>query len=296
MSVYKNGNTIVEIQKDGTKIRYVPDGVPALPIYPESIDMKITNCCEMACPMCHEQSTANGKHGDLFCKLVDSLHPYTEVAIGGGDPLSHPNLIEFLEKLKKKDVIANITVHWKSFMQNRSLLHDLTDQGLIHGLGISINEIVSKEVIEEIMKFPLAVVHTIIGISGVSILEQFKDKDLNILLLGYKTFGRGLQYRTQHGDMITKECEYLRKNIKELFRHFRAVSFDNLAIEQIQLKSIINPDVYSQIYMGGDGTFTMYVDLVENKYAVSSTSKRYKINSDNIDELFKSVRNLSKDI
>ena len=42
LGVYVNGNTIVEIRNDGTKIRYVPDDVPAQPVYPESIDMKIS--------------------------------------------------------------------------------------------------------------------------------------------------------------------------------------------------------------------------------------------------------------
>ena len=102
---YKNGNTIVSISDDGTKIRYVPDNAPAMPVYPESIDMKITNKCCMMCAMCHEQSTANGNQADLKHPLLDSLHPYTELAIGGGDPLTHPDLEEFLKRMKNKDII-----------------------------------------------------------------------------------------------------------------------------------------------------------------------------------------------
>ena len=75
---YKNGNTIVSISDDGTKVRYVPDNAPAMPVYPESIDMKISNRCEMGCAQCHEQSTATGKQANLKHPLLDSLHPYTE--------------------------------------------------------------------------------------------------------------------------------------------------------------------------------------------------------------------------
>lgn len=294
MSVYKNGNTIVEIRDDGTKIRFVPDNTPAQPVYPESIDMKITNYCDMGCPMCHERSSVDGKHGNLSNKLIESLHPYTEVAIGGGNPLSHPALPEFLTYLKKRKIIANITVHWKEFLKNVDLLRNWTNEGMIHGLGVSIDEIVPKEVIEKIKEFPYAVIHTIVGIANKSIIEQFVDKDLNILLLGYKFFGRGIDYKFNYDLRVSERMTWMKENLKDYVKRFRAVSFDNLAIEQVKLKELLDPYTYTQMYMGGDGTFTMYVDLVENKYAVSSTSiDRYDIDSNNIDDLFANVRNIS---
>lgn len=294
MSVYKNGNTIVEIRDDGTKIRFVPDNVPAQPVYPESIDMKITNYCDMGCPMCHEKSSANGKHGDLTNKLLESLHPYTEVAIGGGNPLSHPMLPEFLTYLKSRKIIANITVHWREFVNNIDLLRKWTKEGIIHGLGISINELVPKEVIEQIKEFPLSVIHTIIGIADQDILEQFADKDLNILLLGYKFFGRGIDYKFDYNLRINTRMMWLHDNLKDYLKRFRAVSFDNLAINQVKLKELLDPHIYTQMYMGGDGTFTMYVDLVENKYDVSSTSiDRFDIDSNNIDDLFANIRSIT---
>lgn len=295
MSVYKNGNTIVEIREDGTKIRFVPDDEPALPVYPESIDMKICNRCEVGCSICHEQSTNTGKLGNLRSKLIDSLHPYTEVAIGGGDPLLHPDLPEFLTFLKKKNVIANITVHWTSFMKNLPLLHKWSDTGFIHGLGVSINEKVPDNVINELMKFPYAVVHTVIGVAPPSAYEQLMDKDLNILLLGYKDFGRGKNYYRNNMTGVNNYTKWIKENLRDLTKHFKAVSFDNLAIKQVELEKMLNPEVYKQIYMGGDGTFTMYVDLVENKYAVSSTSERHDIFSNNIDDLFAKVREISKE-
>ena len=61
---YKNGNYMVTILRDGTKIRsnnldcFIPEK-------PESMDVKITNCCDMGCPMCHEDSKPDGKHGNV---------------------------------------------------------------------------------------------------------------------------------------------------------------------------------------------------------------------------------------
>ena len=114
-------------------------------------------------------------------------------------------------------------------------------------------------------------------------------------MLGYKDFGRGKQYYCNKANDIFANTWWIKNNIIELTKCFKAISFDNLAIEQIELKKMLDPEVYKQIYMGGDGTFTMYVDLVENKYAVSSTSERHDIFSNNIDNLFAKVREISKE-
>lgn len=55
LNQYINGNTLVTIYNDGTKIReYNKDPQPE---FPESIDLKITDYCDMGCPYCHESST-----------------------------------------------------------------------------------------------------------------------------------------------------------------------------------------------------------------------------------------------
>ena len=116
---YKNGNYVVAIYEDGTKIRYTEHD-KFIPEFPESMDVKITNYCDMNCPWCHENSTSNGRHGDiLHADFINSLRPFTEVAIGGGNPLSHPDLPVFLERLKQKNIIANITVNQRHFLDNK---------------------------------------------------------------------------------------------------------------------------------------------------------------------------------
>lgn len=290
MNIYKNGNTIVGIGEDGTKVRYIPDNTAAAPEFPESIDMKITNRCDVGCPQCHECSVPDGKLADLNHPLLNTLRPYTEIAVGGGDPMTHPDLEAFLRRMREQKVISNITVHWTSFLQHYETLKLWTQEGLIHGLGVSINEIVPANVIEKLAEFRHAVVHTIIGIAGRRVYGQLIDKDFNILLLGYKTFGRGQRFRTDHSDSIFRNISWLKEHLGAFPDHFRAVSFDNLAIEQTELESRLSPDVFRRIYMGGDGTFTMYVDLVENQFAVSSTRERRDLISNDILDLFAAVR------
>ena len=93
---YQNGNYNINIFDDGTKIREYENSL--IPEYPESIDVKITDYCNANCQFCHEQSTINGKEGDLNfgLKLLSDLPTGTELAIGGGNPFSHLSLFEFL--------------------------------------------------------------------------------------------------------------------------------------------------------------------------------------------------------
>ena len=94
---YTNGNYKVQILSDGTKIRYTKDNA-FKPEFPESIDVKITDYCDMGCAYCHELSTPKGKHAnlDILLEVLKPLLPGTELAIGGGNPLFHPNLLPFL--------------------------------------------------------------------------------------------------------------------------------------------------------------------------------------------------------
>ena len=85
---YRNGNYVTTILSDGTRIRETNDD-EFIPDHAENMDIKITNCCSMSCPFCHEGSTPDGKHGDILNeKFIETLHPFQECAIGGGTYLS----------------------------------------------------------------------------------------------------------------------------------------------------------------------------------------------------------------
>ena len=70
---YQNGNYKVTIFDDGTKIRETDDD-KFISEFPECMDVKITNYCDMGCPYCHENSTTNGLHGDILqVDFINSL-------------------------------------------------------------------------------------------------------------------------------------------------------------------------------------------------------------------------------
>ncbi len=289
MNVRMNGNVLVILREDGTKIRVTPNDEMPNPETPESIDLKITNRCDMMCPMCHEMSAPDGVHADLTNPLLDSIPPMTELAIGGGNPIAHPSLYTFLKRMKDRGVICNITLHWRHFNEHFEYVNKLFLDGLIHGVGVSVNEHVPCEVIDRIQHIPTAVVHMIVGIADEPVLRQFMDRDMNVLFLGFKLFGRGNTYDIAHNNFVSNRT-WLSENIRDIFEHFHAVAFDNLAIDQVGLHATLTDMEWQSFYMGSDGVYTMYVDLVKNEFAKSSVSPRKPIESNDIRDLFGAVR------
>lgn len=263
-----NGNYDIYIFDDGTKIR--KNNLDCLiPEKPESLDYKITNKCNRGCPFCHEDSKPDGEHGDIMNdKFVETLLPYTELAIGGGNPLEHPDLIPFLEKCKKLKLIPNMTVNQVHFMKEQKLIKELIDKKLIYGLGISLVSITDK-FISAVKKYPNAVIHMINGVHTYDDFKQLYDKDLKILILGYKQFRRGKDYYNEDVEW-NKERNYV--FLPEIVEHFKVVSFDNLALEQLKVKDMLKKEEWEQVYMGGDGQYTMFVSSVDKTYSKSSTT------------------------
>ena len=288
---YKNNDYTCTMFSDGTKIRW-NDKDSFNPIKPESIDLKITNQCDMACRFCHENSTPDGKHGDILnLPFIDTMFPYSEVAIGGGNVLTHPDLVPFLERLKERKIIASMTVNQVHFMSNIDFIKSLVDKKLIYGLGISLTA-ASDSFINAVKQFSNAVIHVINGIVRKDELEALAHNNLKILVLGYKEFRRGKDWYAYDGKSIDKLESQLYNMLPEIVNDgwFKCISFDNLAIKQLEPKRLMSEEDYKEFYMGDDGSFTMYVDAVNRQFAKSSVStERYDL-MDDIADMFKVVK------
>lgn len=283
-----NGNYDIIMFDDGTKIRKNDEGC-FKPVKPESLDYKITNKCDRGCAFCHEDSRPDGLHGDIMNdKFIETLNPFTELAIGGGNPLEHPDLIPFLEKCKKLNLIPNMTVNQVHFMKNQALIKELVSRKLIYGLGVSLVAI-NDEFLKLISHYPNAVIHLINGVHSVDDIKKLYDKNLKILILGYKQFRRGKEY---YNDDVAFEMERTYVFLPEIVEHFQVVSFDNLSLEQLKVKDMLSKEEWDQFYMGGDGQFTMFVDSVSKTFSRSSTTpiKERKKLLANIETMFKKLQ------
>ena len=287
LGVYKNGNYVVKILSDGTKIRETEED-DFIPAFAENCDVKITDKCDGGCPFCYEGCTPNGRHGNILNqKFLDTLHPYTEMAINGND-LTHPDLIPFLEKLREKKVVANMTVNQIHFERCQDMIRDLVDRNLIFGLGISLKN-PTQEFIEMVKQYPNAVIHTINGILSPSDVEMLSGHNLKMLILGYKQLRRGVDwYDTDHENIVVKQM-WLKENLESILSKFKVVSFDNLAITQLDVKRLMSDEEWEEFYMGDDGTMTFYIDLVEEKFGKNSlATDRFPI-MDSIDDMFQKI-------
>lgn len=74
-----------------------------------------------------------------------------------------------------------------------------------------------------------------------------------------------------------------------MLSHFNVVSFDNLAINQLDVKRLMSEEEWNEFYMGDDGNYTFYLDLVEGTFGRNSlATDKYPI-MDNIDNMFQKI-------
>ena len=292
LNKYLNGNVTVTLFDNGTKIQEWDDNEGAHPDYPNSMDIKITDWCDLGCLWCHEKSTVKGKHADLeyLLEILQDLPKGTELAIGGGNPLDHPGLVPFLETCKSLGLIPNLTVNYGHIKKQSVLINKLLDNGLIYGLGLSIPDDFEEEVINLLTKKDNIVYHVIAGVNDLSILDKIKNSCVQkCLILGYKNYGRGEKYLSPE---VVSNLSNWTDNLGQYIKKIH-LSFDNLALKQLNIKQYLTDDEWNQFYCGGDGSFTMYIDAVEQKYAKSSTNPiKYNLVG-NMKDLFNNIKSQS---
>ena len=301
---YQNGNYKVVLFDDGTKIRW--NNLDYMqPSFPENIDLMISTKCDNNCGYCYAGCSLYGEHGRLIGEdgklawhFLETLRPYTELAININNPVPL-DLTEFLYKMKEKMVIVNATVNQNHFMKDgfHEMLKAFTEAGLIHGLGISLTD-PSMDFIERVREFPNAVIHVINGIVMRGELLLLRDRGLKILILGYKRKNRGVGYYDALSPIINHRFKYLAETMPRILSEgwFDVVSFDNLALEQLNIKSLIPDKQWDSFYMGDDGSFTMAANLVTGTFAPDSLSlTEYNIGNKSIDEMFQIIRECRND-
>ena len=271
---YKNGNYTVTIYDDGTKVRETNDD-KFIPNFAECIDVNLSYKCNVGCKFCYLNCNPKGKEADLksenTLKFLDSLKPYTEIALNLNN-YEMKGLKYFLTEAKKRNIIANVTVNIKII--DLDYLLDLKKDNLIHGIGVSISDFnnLDKELILRLSKIDDIVFHLVAGIVTASDMIKLSEiADLKVLILGYKNIGKG-ETLLKNNFNIINNINLIKNNINGLKNFFKVMSFDNLAVKQLNLKETFK-DIFNDYYMGDDGQFTYYVDLVYNTFSKSSLDK-----------------------
>ena len=292
LATYKNGNTYTTIYEDGTKTHFTMDDDFEF-AFPESHDISVSQCCDNGCAWCYYGCSPTGKHGKLDgWKFFDTMRPYTEIAINFQRPW-HPDLYTFLYHMRNRSIFVNVTINQNHFMsdEGKVLITDLVEKDLVKGIGISLTNSFQNGFIEEVKKYPNAVIHVIAGITKPEDIEYLMGHELKVLILGYKDIGRGGDYHIDNYSSIGCNMRWFEHHLDDMIDGFKVVSFDNLAIEQLHVKDKLSKDEWDMFYGGDDGTLTFFIDLVKGVFARNSLSRiAYPIGDKSIDEMFDIIK------
>ena len=319
--VYKNGNYVVYYSGGSLIKRPFRTNEKLISDFPDSIDLKISNRCPWGCSFCHESSTPDGKIADIDkIKEVISELPEgvpIEIAIGGGDVLESPKETqEIINFLNKRGHEPRITVNIQDIFclteESRKIINS------VGGLGISMTSLppLKRSAFPEDREFSLhstlfgesydwlrrpfpntkIVIHIIAGIFPVSQLDAlFKSSEFPVLVLGYKQWGRAknkaLPRSLGEFESAIKQQIYKQRQ-KDYYKFYstKTIGFDNLALEQLDIRSALTDEEWNVFYMGDEGQHSMYIDAVEGKFARTSRSEeRVSWNDVGLIEYFKSL-------
>lgn len=287
---YINGTYQVTQYPDGTRVFDDPSEKFEAE-FPDNLDVKITDYCDVGCKFCYENSGITGKHCDInpLIEKLSKIPEGVEVTLGGGNPSSHPKIQELIKALDSQGKIVSMTVNEMSY-SNTSI-----PQGL-RALGISPIPGEDRKVFEPERDDDLILVyHFIAGIHPISQIEKYLKKGKKVLILGYKTVGRGKSVVPE--DLREWANGFKRLKFRTIegkeFPESAIISVDNLAIEQLDIKNSMTKSEWDLYYLGNDGTHSMYIDAVEGTYSESSTvSKISRISWNNLEikEYFKDAK------
>lgn len=285
---YQNGNYRVTIYKDGTKIR--ENDLDTLEAdFPESMDINISNQCSNNCPFCYLNASPEGKHGRFDYEFFNQLNPYTELAINLNSFSILPADFEnWLIRMRDQKILVNATINQNTLSQKKyyDKVKEWQNKKLINALGISLSQ-VNEQLFSYLKEFNNSVLHVICGLITEEELEQLSNKNIRILFLGYKTVGRGVEFLSKE---IKDQIETLSFNIYQRLSQFKVCSFDNLALKQLQLQEKIDQETWKESYMGDDGCYTMYIDLVTGTFSKNSISAIKHPITNNLKEMFKIIK------
>lgn len=288
LAKYQNGNYTVRLFDDGTKFR-INDLDNLTPSFAESIDLTVTEKCNGNCRWCYLNCTEDKPHADLTNPILDTVHAGTEIAINAND-MTHPGLEDFLIKMKDKGVFVNITINQKHLKQNVEKLRDWQNRKLVWGIGISLTDSTDSILWENGLKN--TVIHVIDGCFSVTDLDNLADHNIKLLILGFKHKGRGVEYYKSYKEEVDANINYLDKHLMENKDRFNGIGFDTLATIDLHIQEKVGPEKWALHNMGNEGEYTMFIDLVHNKYAISSMeTELFDIKSeDTFDSIFHKVR------
>lgn len=289
------------------------------PTTPELVDMKITDYCEKGCDFCYQDSTKVGEHAEIG-KIFSWIHELAnakvfELALGGGEPTSHPHFLEILRFAKNNGITPNFSTRTFKWLDDYDYTASVLE--LIGGFARTVttveeanlackrikefsNKVSNKYVnvaylLQEKMRFQIPM-GTVTKNEFEKIIREAAIEQINITLLGYKTSGRGADHqRIDYPWWLDVVC----KTVNEVCRWFPTTFLSIDTVLAAESKDMLNSTGVSPLtYRISDGFDSMYIDAVTGGVGRSSFEPNtmiYPTKEDNlkhVKETFRKVRNL----
>lgn len=178
--------------------------------WPELVDISISNHCTKGCDFCYRDSKANNSFMNLenYEYILKSLNHSRwgnvfQVALGGGEPLEHPNFLEIINKTIEHGVVPNFTTN--AIHLNRSVAKHISNK--VGAIAVSSTDLGELKNINFKCLFDYNIktnIHFILNKDNlkqaINILEGKYNKVLNnfnsIVFLTYKSVGRGSESKS----------------------------------------------------------------------------------------------------
>ncbi len=253
---------------------------------PELIDLKITDHCMANCDFCYQDSTYEGKHGDyneiqgLFYSM-ESAEVF-EVAIGGGEPTTHPKFADILRTAYNCNVIPNFTTYSTDWLNNEEVL-----KVVIKYVGCVAVSIHNKRDIWKYSRIAEALnicgysegkqirvsIQMIIGQMPYSEIKEIIELISTypsypkpvVTLLGHKTTGRG---NNATGLSLPYDIEWIH------LVHFAKKQNINLGIDAVLVEkfkgNLIGNGIKKELMVAKEGVHSFYIDAVNKEWGISS--------------------------
>lgn len=273
MYQYKNGNSSVELFDDGTRVIHYENELKLE--FPLNIDIRVSSICSFGynpktnkafCDFCHESARTDGNecNYDELKEKLKGLPKGIELAIGANNITTE--LFGFIFWCDTQDYIVNLTINQGHLKRDTQRLKLLINNQLIKGLGVSYRSSLKWDVPQFILDYEHTVFHVIAGIDSINDVMDLSTKGVKkVLVLGEKNFG----FNYGKVDLKTKKHKEWFWFISKLFTIFNIVSFDNLALEQMNIRRFFNDDSWS-VFNQGEHSF--YINAVDKYFAPSSRS------------------------
>jgi organic radical activating enzyme len=261
--------------------------------FAELVDICLTSYCGYGCSFCYQGSTKSGKHGDTqtIKQYISKLayHRCFEVALGGGEPTTHPDFKEICEHARSNGVIPNFTTRNIEFVRDNYKWCAETTGAIAFSAEYdkTIHQVAAlRQLHSSYYDYPHFTVQIVCGVpyGGVgSLMDLCKDKSIPVTLLGFKEQHRGKTTRqNNYDDWVAAARRIKRFNVDTAF----------LAKHIDQLNELVGEDNGVKYFSPVEGVESCYLDAVTNQLAPSSYCDQSRYISVSPSTILEAWRNL----